>query len=119
MRWWKQAHRSAAEDAMAANPVAMAIQEKVTAPFTGTTGQLHALIGMAIYEHSGDLWGVPKVGLEMPRAVDALTKLGWQIERGQPDHKHQRQWAIVPPAAQDGQISGTVTPGIHQQIQGW
>jgi hypothetical protein len=41
--------------------------------------------------------GAQKAGKRMPRAADALTKAGWQVERQETGHAKGRRWLIVPP----------------------
>jgi hypothetical protein len=125
MRWWKAAHRSAAQDSVTADPLASAITEAVREPFTGTVGDLLGVLSSALYQQGGDtMWSAQKAGVRLPRAVDALTKLGWTMERGEPGHAGQRQWMIAPPGWRydeqqqrwTGPPAAPASPGFHRQI---
>jgi len=128
MRWWKAAHRSAAQDSVSADPLATAIQTVITEPFEGTAAELLGKVSSTLYQQSADLWSPQKAGLRLPRAVDALTKLGWTMERGEPGHAGQRKWVIAPPgwrAWKDGETwkfeppsAQPVSAGIYQQATG-
>lgn len=110
MAWWKGSQHSVAADAVAGDVVASAIQDRISQPFTGTAGTLAGVIWAALAPEKGELWTAQKLGRRMPRAVDALSKLGWHLERQPEDRHRQRPWLICPPGTWEMRDDGTVVP---------
>jgi len=96
MAWWARAKRDVAEDAVSADALAEAIAEKVTSPFLGSVTDLLGILGY-LPEENREPWTTQKTGRRLPRAVDALTKAGWFMERQETGHAKARRWLIVPP----------------------
>jgi hypothetical protein len=111
-RWWLESQRGVAQDTVAGDALSSAIATRVASPVDLTTGQLQVMLSGALPNEGREPWSVPKIGRRMPRAADALSKLGWHLQRGEPGHAGSRSWAIYPPGSWARQEDGTVRPHL-------
>jgi len=92
-------------DAVASDPVTVALGESVTAPFTGTAAEL-----LVIIRPPDERWRAPR---DWPRTSRALTahltrmaydmrKCGWTVESHRDAHRKVTTWELIPPTAGDG-----------------
>lgn len=108
--WWTQSQRGVAADAVAGDALASAIATRIGEPQEITAGQLLLMLAGALPDEDREEWSARKISSRMPRAADALTKLGWYLKRGEPGHAGSRQWTICPPGTWSRHDDGSAYP---------
>jgi hypothetical protein len=96
MSWYKASQGEAASDAVAYDPVASVISERVGS-WHGYPDELFQKVAPWLPDDGKGPWTVQRFGVWLPRAASALTKLGWTMERSEPDRHRRRKWLICAP----------------------
>ena len=99
MSWYKASQAEAASDAVHGDVLALAITESFDKPWHGYPDELMKMIvgKLPMDDEQGKAWTVQKIGVRLPRAASAVTKLGWTMHRTDPDRNRRRSWVICPP----------------------
>lgn len=96
---WHAGRYAALEDIVDGDPIAVALREAVRAPWSGTaTELLHRLtLGGGLQEDGRRRWSPRMLSERLERTAQALTAVGWRIERYRDGHAGTRMIRIEPP----------------------
>ncbi|MQA82927.1 MAG: ATP-binding protein [Streptosporangiales bacterium] len=112
---------SLASDSLTADPFVMALHERLSAPFKGTSAEL-----LAFVTPPDERWRPPKrwpskpreVTMLMRRQVPVMRQAGWMAEELPPGHDNVVRWSIRrPEKAHNGVSRASHDPGRPEKVR--
>ena len=106
MRWrtnamgaWRSGRYAALEDIVDGDPVAVALRHALRGTWQGTMSELlsHLVMHGGLQDEAGRRWTPRYLSERIERTGQALSALGWRVERGREGHSGDRVIRITPP----------------------